>query len=107
MNKIEAVVPRSVADVLLTKTGNDGMPLLPELSIVESQSRFCKLRSARSRETKWEPCVKVDLFVPDYETQSTVDLILQHSNLPQSGGGHVNIIPIEAALEISGRQSRG
>jgi nitrogen regulatory protein PII len=106
MKKIEAVIDRSAAktvELLLAKTGKDGRPVFAEVSIVESRGRFYALRGAEEQQSKWKPCVRLDLFVPDCETASAVDIILQHSNLPESAGGRIDILPLEATFEISAR----
>jgi hypothetical protein len=46
------------------------------------------------------PCVKLDLFIPDRETECAVKLIREHSRLPRACDGDINVIPIESTLEI-------
>jgi nitrogen regulatory protein PII len=88
----------------MASIGNDSRPALAEVSIIESRSRFYKLRHSRNNQPEWEPCVKLDLVVPDCETQSAVDIIREHSHLPQSCDSNINVFRIEETLEISTQQ---
>jgi nitrogen regulatory protein PII len=106
MKKIEALIDRPGVEILLANIGSDGRPVLEEVSIVESRSRFCKLRHSQDHQPEWQPCVKLDLFVPDCETQSAVDMIRKHSHLPRSYDSNINVFPIETTLEISARQTK-
>ena len=105
MKKIEALIGRPGVEILLAKMGSDGRPVLAEISIVESRSRFCKLPSCKDHQPEWQPCVRLDLIVSDRETQSAVDMIRKHSHLPRCCDSNIIVFPIETTLEISARQS--
>ena len=104
MKKIEAVIDRAGLEALeihLAQAGIEGRPTLTQISIIETLGRFYGLREAR--DARWKPCVKLDLIVSDCETQSAVNMILQHANLVRSGGcgGQINILPLDVMREIS------
>lgn len=104
MKKIEAVMDRPEAEILLANIRNDSLPALAEVTVIESQIQFCKLGHRQDHQAEWQRCVKLDLFVPDCETQSAVDIVRQSSHLPRICGSNVNVFPIEATLEISARK---
>ena len=103
MKKIEAVIDPAALDAVklhLADAGIDGRLTVTEVNGIESLGRFYELRT--TSQDQWKPCLKVDLVVSDRLTQSTVNIILQHANLVGSGGGggHINILPLDATLEI-------
>jgi nitrogen regulatory protein PII len=104
MKKIEAVMERPEAEILLANIRNDSLPALAEVTVIESQIQFCKLRHSQDHEPEWQPCVKLDLFVPDCETQSAVEIIRERSHVPKTRDSNINVFPIEATLEISARK---
>ena len=65
MKKIEAIMDRAGAELLLADVENDSRLAFTDTSIIESRSRFYKLRDAHGHQQHWVPCVKLDLFVPD------------------------------------------
>ena len=105
MKKIEAVMDRREAEILMANIGNDSLPAFAEVTAIESRSRFCKLRHSQDHQPEWKPCVRLDLFVPDRETQSAIDIIQERSHLPQTCGSNINVFPIEGTLEINARKS--
>ena len=103
MKKIEAVIDPAALDAVklhLADAGIDGRLTVTEVNGIESLGRFYELRT--TSQDQWKPCLKVDLIVSDRQTQSTVNIILQHANLVGSGGGggHINVLPLDATLEI-------
>jgi nitrogen regulatory protein PII len=102
MKKIEAIMDRPGAELLLADVENDSLLDFADVSIFESQSRFYKLRHVHGHQREWVPCVKLDLFIPDRETECAVKLIREHSHMPTACEGNINVIPIESTLEISG-----
>jgi nitrogen regulatory protein PII len=109
MKKIEAVIDPAALDAVklhLANAGIDGRLTVTEVNGIESLGRFYELRT--TSQDQWKPCLKVDLIVSDRQTQSTVNIILQHANLVGSGGsgGHVNILPLDATLEIGAENAQ-
>jgi nitrogen regulatory protein PII len=103
MKKIEAVIDPAALDAVklhLAHAGIDGRLTVTEVNGIESLGRFYELRT--NGQDQWKPCLRIDLIVSDRQAQSTVNVILQHANLALSGGsgGHINILPLDATLEI-------
>ena len=103
MKKIEAVIdPAALAAVKLhlVEAGIDGRLTVTEVNGIEKLGRVYELETAG--EDEWKPCLRIDLIVSDRQTQSAVNIILRHANLADSGGGggHINILPLDATLEI-------
>src|SRR5271165_6133058 len=103
MKKIEAVIDPAALDAVqlhLAAAGIDGRLTVTAVNGIESLGRFYEPRT--TSQDQWKPCLKIDLIVSDRQTQSTVNIILQHANLMSSGGsgGHINILPLDATLEI-------
>ena len=104
MKKIEAIIDPAALDAVklhLADTGIDGRLTVMEVNSIESLGRFYELRT--TSQDQWKPCLKVDLIVSDRQTQSTVNIILQHANLASrpGAGGHINILSLDATLEIN------
>src|SRR5271167_2419825 len=103
MKKIEAVIDPAALEAVklhLVEAGIDGRLTVTEVNGIENLGRFYELQA--TSQDQWKPCLKIDLIVSDRQTQSTVNIILQHANLVASGGsgGHINILPLDATLEI-------
>ena len=103
MKKIEAVIDPAALDAVkmhLAHAGIDGRLTVTEVNGIESLGRFYEIHT--NGQDQWKPCLRLDLIVSDRQTQSTVNVILQHANLADSGssGGHINILPLDATLEI-------
>ena len=102
-SKIEAVIDRAALDAMklhLAAAGIDGSLTVTEVNSIESLGRFYELRTINR--DQWKPCLKIDLTVSDRQAESAVNIILQRANLVGSGGsaGHINILPLDATLEI-------
>jgi nitrogen regulatory protein PII len=103
MKKIEAVIDPAALDAVklhLADAGIDGRLTVTEVNGIENLGRFYKLQT--TSQDQWKPCLKIDLVVSERQMQSTVNIILQHANLTGSrgSGGHINILPLDATLEI-------
>jgi hypothetical protein len=72
-----------------------------EVSGLENLGRFYQHEA--TAENPWKPCLRIDLIVSDRQTESAVNIILRQANLAgrQRTGGHINILPLDATLEIS------
>jgi nitrogen regulatory protein PII len=107
MKKIEAVIdPAALEDVRfhLAEAGIDGRITVAEVSALENLGRFYQIQT--SRQNPWKPCLRVDLIVSDRKTESAVNIILQHANLAgqHATGGHINILSLDATLEIDAQK---
>jgi nitrogen regulatory protein PII len=103
MKKVEAVIDPAALDAVklhLADAGIDGKLTVTEVNGIESLGRLYERRT--TSEDQWKPCLKIDLIVSDRQAQPTVNIILQYANLVGSGGsgGHINILPLDATLEI-------
>ena len=103
MKKIEAVIDPAALDAVklhLADAGIDGRLTVTEVRGIESLGRFYQLQT--TNQDQWKPCLKIDLIVSDHQTESAVNIILQRANLVGWGGGagHINILPLDATLEI-------
>jgi nitrogen regulatory protein PII len=103
MKKIEAVIDPAALEAVklhLVEAGIDGRLTVTEVKGIEKLGRLYELETAS--EDPWKPCLRIDLIVSDRQTQSAVNIFLRHANLADSGrgGGHVNILPLDATLEI-------
>jgi nitrogen regulatory protein PII len=103
MKKVEAVIDPAALDPVklhLTDAGIEGRLTVAEVNGIERLGRFYELPT--SGEDHWKPCLKIDLIVSDRQAESAVNIILRHANLVPSGGrgGHINILTLEATLEI-------
>jgi nitrogen regulatory protein PII len=103
MKKIEAVIDPAALEAVklhLVEAGIDGRLTVTEVNGIENLARFYELRA--TSQDQWKPSLKIDLIVSDRQTQSAVNIILKHANLMGSGGsgGHINILPLDATLEI-------
>jgi nitrogen regulatory protein PII len=109
MKKIEAVIDPAALEAVkvnLADAGIDGRLTVAEVNGIESLGRFYELRT--TSQDHWKPCLKIDLVVSDRQAQITVNIILRHANLVGSGGsgGHINILPLDATLEIGTENPR-
>ena len=104
MKKIEAVINRTAFEAVklrLAEAGIEGRLTVTEVKGIKDLGRFYRIRTTASQD-RLKPCLKIDLIVADREIESTVNIILRHAKLAGSSGngGHINILPLDAALEI-------
>ena len=104
VKKIEAIIDPAALDTVklhLAQAGIDGRVTLTEVSGLENLGRF--YQHEPTAENPWKPCLRIDLIVSDRQTESTVNIILRQANLAgrQGTGGHINILSLDATLEIS------
>ena len=103
MKKIEAIIDAAALDAIklhLAEAGIDGRLTVTEASGLENLGRFYQHET--TAENPWKPCLRIDLIVSDRQTESAVNIILRQANLPgeQGTGGHINILSLDATLEI-------
>ena len=104
MKKIEAIIDPAVLDAIklhLAQAGIDGRLTVTEVSGLENLGRF--YQHEPTAENPWKPCLRIDLIVSDRQTESAVNIILRQAKLAgeQGTGGHINILSLDATLEIS------
>jgi nitrogen regulatory protein PII len=107
MKKIEAIIDPAALDeikVHLAEAGIDGRLTVTEVSGLENLGRFYQHET--TAENPWKPCLRIDLIVSDRQTESTVNIILRQANLAggRGTGGHINILSLDATLEISAEE---
>jgi nitrogen regulatory protein PII len=104
MKKIEAIIDPAALEAVklhLAEAGIDGRLTMTEVSGLEDLGRFYQMET--TGQNPWRACLRIDLIVSDRQTQSTVNIILQHANLASrpGTGGHINILSLDATLEIN------
>ena len=104
VKKIEAIIDPAALDAVklhLAQAGIDGRVTLTEVSGLENLGRF--YQHEPTAENPWKPCLRIDLIVSDRQTESAVNIILRQANLAggRGTGGHINILSLDATLEIS------
>jgi nitrogen regulatory protein PII len=104
MKKIEAITDPPALDAIkrhLAEAGIDGRLIVTEASGLENLGRFYQHET--TAENPWKPCLKIDLIVSDRQTEAAVNIILRQANLAGGQGtcGHINILSLDASLEIS------
>ena len=104
MKKIEAIIDPAALGAIklhLVESGIDGRLTVTEISGLQNLGRFYKHET--TAENPWKPCLRIDLIVSDRQTEAAVNIILRQAN-PAGGrgtGGHINILLLDATLEIS------
>jgi nitrogen regulatory protein PII len=104
MKKIEAVIDPAALDAIkvhLAQAGIDGRLTVTEVSGLENLGRFYQHDTAA--ENPWKPRLRIDLTVSDRQTESAINIIMRQAKLAGGRGtsGHVNILSLDATLEIS------
>ena len=102
VKKIEAIINPAALDAVklhLAQAGIDGRLTVTEASGLENLGRFYQHQP--TAENPWRPCLRIDLIVSDRQTESTVNIILRQANLAGGTTGHINILSLDATLEIS------
>ena len=108
MKKIEAIIDTAALDAIklhLAEAGIDGRLTVTEVSGVDTLGRFYQLETIG--ENPWKPCLRIDLIVSERQTESAVHIILREANLAggRGSGGHINILSLDATLEISAEET--
>ena len=109
MKKIEAIIDPAALDAIklhLAEAGIDGRLIVTEVSGLENLGRFYQHET--TAENPWKPCLRIDLIVSDRQTESAVNIILRQANLAggRGTGGHINILSLDASLEIRTEELR-
>jgi nitrogen regulatory protein PII len=109
VKKIEAIIDPAVLDAVklyLAQAGIDGRLTVTEVSGLENFGRFYQHET--TAENPWKPCLRIDLIVSDRQTESAVNIILRQANLAGRRGtaGYINILSLDATLEISTEKLR-
>ena len=109
VKNIEAIIDPAALDAVklhLAQAGIDGRLTVTEVSGLENLGRF--YRHEPTAENPWKPCLKIDLIVSDRQIESAVNIILRQANLAgeRGTGGHINILSLDATLEISTEELR-
>jgi nitrogen regulatory protein PII len=108
MKKIEAIIDAAALDAIklhLAEAGIDGRLTVTEVSGLDNLGRFYQHKT--TAENPWKPCLRIDLIVSDRQTESAVNIILRQANLAggRRTGGHINILSLDATLEISAEET--
>ena len=104
MKKIEVVIDPEALDAVklhLADAGIDARLTVTYGRGIESLGRFYELRT--TGKDQWKPYLEIDLIVPERQTEPAVNIILKHANL--GSGGHINILDLDATLEIGAQNS--
>ena len=106
MKKIEGIIDPAALEAVklhLAEAGIDGRLTVTKVSGLQDLGRFYQLET--TGQNPWKPCLRMDLIISDRQTQSAVNIILQHANLasPPGTGGHINILSLDATLEINAK----
>src|SRR6516165_11638021 len=104
MKKIEAIIDAAALDAIklhLAEAGIDGRLTVTEVSGLDNLGRFYQHKT--TAENPWKPCLRIDLIVSDRQTESAVNIMLRQANLAggQGTSGYINILSLDATLEIS------
>jgi nitrogen regulatory protein PII len=107
MKKIEAIIdPAALENVKLNlaEAGIDARLIVTEVRGLENLGRYYQLEA--KDQNPWKPCLRIDLIVSDRQTQTAVNIILQQANTARqrSTGGHINILSLDATLEINAEE---
>lgn len=104
MKKIEVVVDGRRLEELRTRlaaTETDGSPTLREISVTETEGRYYQL--GKAPEPRWKRCVKLDLIVPDSQTQDALKIVqeLASFTISEEQAQTISIFSLEATREVS------
>jgi len=107
MKKIEATIDSATLDAVklrLAEGGIGGRLTVLQANSLEDIARFYQLEL--NGETSLKPCVRLELIVSDRQTQSAVNVILQHARPADRAGtnAHIDIVALDATLENAPEQ---
>jgi nitrogen regulatory protein PII len=107
MKKIEATIDPATLDAVklhLAEGGIGGRLTVFQANGLEDIARFYQLEL--TGESTLKPCLRLELIVSDRQTQSAVNVILQHAR-PTDGAGthaHIDIVALDATLQNAPEQ---
>jgi nitrogen regulatory protein PII len=109
MKKIEAIIDPASLDAIklhFAEAGIDGRITVTQVSGLEDLGRFYQHQT--NTENPWKSCLRIDLIVSDRQTESAINIILRQANLAggRATSGHINILSLDATLEISTEELR-
>jgi nitrogen regulatory protein PII len=107
MKKIEAVIDPAALGAIklhLAESGIDDRLTVTEISGLQNLGRFYQHET--TAENLWKPCLRIDLILSDRQTEAAVNIILRQGNTTGGRGacGHINILSLDATLEISAEE---
>jgi nitrogen regulatory protein PII len=102
MKKIEATIDPATLDAVklhLAEGGIGGRLTVFQANNLEDIARFYQLEL--NGESALKPCLRLELIVSDRQTQSAVNVILQHARPRDRAGtnAHIDIFALDATLE--------
>jgi nitrogen regulatory protein PII len=102
MKKIEATIDPATLDAVklhLAEGGIGGRLTVFQANNLEDIARFYQLEL--NGESALKPCLRLELIVSDRQTQSAVNVILQHARPRDRAGtnAHIDIVALDATLE--------
>jgi nitrogen regulatory protein PII len=102
MKKIEATIDPATLDAVklhLAEGGIGGRLTVFQANNLEDIARFYQLEL--NGESALKPCLRLELIVSDRQTQSAVNVILQHARPTDRAGtnAHIDIVALDATLE--------
>jgi len=102
MKKIEATIDPATLDAVklhLAEGGIGGRLTVFQANNLEDIARFYQLEL--NGESALKPCLRLELIVSDRQTQSAVNVILQHARPRDCAGtnAHIDIVALDATLE--------
>jgi nitrogen regulatory protein PII len=108
MKKIEATIDPATLDAVklhLAEGGIGGRLTVFQANSLEDIARFYQLEL--NGESTFKACLRLELIVSDRQTQSAVNVILQHARPTDRTGtnAHIDILALDATLQNPPEQS--